>query len=339
MKTIVFFNQAAGDIVHILKIYDQLMSSSTDYTFKIVCFNNERICEVYRTLHLNNVDVSFFSHIYPSFKNLFSRRQWRKKVFMALEKIITDRNTEIYFTSIYDDFMTPYYVGILAEKGHRIYYLNHYDDCQNIFPTKNSPLKKRLILRILNYNTGIRYSMCNMSGRWIVFRYPKEIIPHMTELHPVLDSVICKKYAVKIDSNVNKTALLFTQPNRDHQLISNEEHDEIQRSVAKKLKDAGYTLVLKGHPTIGICEAVRPYADVIVPQIIPGELLDFSQVHSCYAFLSIALASTAKLGICSYSFLPLMKSHESVNYQEALSFITEIGEGKILLLNSLNEID
>lgn len=231
MKTIVFFNQAAGDIVHILKIYDQLMSSSTDYTFKIVCFNNERICEVYR------------------------------------------------------------------------------------------------------------YSMCNMSGRWIVFRYPKEIIPHMTELHPVLDSVICKKYAVKIDSNVNKTALLFTQPNRDHQLISNEEHDEIQRSVAKKLKDAGYTLVLKGHPTIGICEAVRPYADVIVPQIIPGELLDFSQVHSCYAFLSIALASTAKLGICSYSFLPLMKSHESVNYQEALSFITETGEGKILLLNSLNEID
>lgn len=161
----------------------------------------------------------------------------------------------------------------------------------------------------------------------------------MTELYPVLDSVICKKYAVKIDSNVNKTALLFTQPNRDHQLISNEEHDEIQRSVAKKLKDAGYTLVLKGHPTIGICEAVRPYADVIVPQIIPGELLDFSQVHSCYAFLSIALASTAKLGICSYSFLPLMKSHESVNYQEALSFITETGEGKILLLNSLNEID
>ena len=115
--------------------------------------------------------------------------------------------------------------------------------------------------------------------------------------------------------------MLFTQPNRDHQLISNEEHDEIQRSVAKKLKDAGYTLVLKGHPTIGICEAVRPYADVIVPQIIPGELLDFSQVHSCYAFL------------------PLMKSHESVNYQEALSFITETGEGKILLLNSLNEID
>ena len=337
MKSVVFFNQAAADIVHILKIYDQLESSG-NYNFKVICFNNKLFCEVYEALSLKNMEILYFPHNYPPFKWPFRRRSWRKKISMALDHIITDNDADIYFTSIYDDFLTPYYVGILAEKGHTVYYLNHYDDCQNISPAKNIPLNKKIFLRLLNYNTGIKYTICNMSGRWLVTRYPKERIASMIELHPTLDSQVCKKYAVKIGNCLGKTALLFTQPNRDHALISDSEYNELQYIVAQRLKDSGYPLAVKGHPALGICEDVRSFADIIIPQIIPGELLDYSQIDSCYAFITVALASTAKLNIPSYSFLPLMKTHESIYYQETISFISNTGEGKIKLLNSLKEI-
>lgn len=337
-RSVVFFCQASGDIVHILKKIDEIQNENINSSIRIFCFNNLQYSECFKFLQIKNIEAQYYSHLYPPISSPWRKFIWEKQVLNWLNNTnLIDSNQSIYFTSIYDDAATTYYVKLLLEKGIKVFYLNHYDDIQSITPVTHVKLIDRLRLLSYKFCTGIDYSLSNMANRWNVTRFPKEKY-NIIELHPVLDKNVCSKYAYKCDNTQKNKILFFSQPNRDHELISDEEYNNLHIQMLCKLKEKGYFVVLKGHPAIGLCPGTSSYADLIIPQYIPSELIDLSTFNTCMAFMTIALASSAKMGIPSYSFLPLMKEHDSLNYNGALSFIKQTGDSKVILLSHIDEI-
>lgn len=338
-KDIVFFCQAGGDIVHILKKIDDIQEETLNPSIRIFCFNNPQLLECFKFLQIKNVEVQYQPHFYPPISSPWRKFGWKKQVLKWLYQTNLINSCQVvYFTSIYDDAATTYYIKTLLEYGVRAYYLNHYDDIQSITPLRNIKLVDRIRLLSYRFCTGINYSLSNMANRWNVVRFPKEKYD-IIELHPVIDKKVCLKYAYRCDNGKKNKILFFSQPNREHDLISDEEFNAIHIQILSELKRKGYFVVLKGHPVIGLCPGTSSYADMIIPQFIPSELIDLSSFNACVAFMTIALASSAKMGIPSYSFLPLMKNHDSIFYKGACTFIRNTGDSKIVLLNNLAELN
>ena len=335
---IIFFAQAGADVVHILKEIDSLNEGAKDNCIQIVCLTPV-LYDCFKYLQLPpNVSFIYCRRLVPPIKKIWARNKWRKNVNKFLNRHVLYENvSKIYFTSVNSDPTMAYYIKICINKGCEVIYLNHYDDIQAIVPLKNPNIKERVKIWLFRYFIGLNLSWYRMGGRWNVIHFHYEDYS-ITEKRPLLDKEICKKYAYKINMGDKKAVLVFSQPNRDFDLISNKEHDHLFYKLVNTLKSKGYYVVLKGHPRLGVCQINIDQADEIIPQNISSELIDLSVFHSCYGFITIALSSAAKLGVPSYSFLPLMNDTKSQNYSDCLKFIDESGEGKIKLITSWNEI-
>jgi hypothetical protein len=339
MKDIVFFCQAPADIVHILKEYEDLKIKYADsLRVKIVCVNSKAGMEYFSNVSLEKVQVFYLEYIPISIKKFWLLYNWRKKTIDAIKDFgFLDGDRTFYFCSICDDIVTAFYMYYFYRNNKKIVYLNHYDNKQNIIPIKRETAKQIIYEKIYFLVTGIKYKFWDMSGRWDVIRFPIESVD-FNEKQPVIDSLICKKYAYRIDTGKYKNAvILFSQPNREKKLLSNDDHDKLHIQIILKLKELGYTIFTKGHPRTGICQCLKNIVDVEIPQTIPGELVDLSTFKFCIGFVSIALASSAKSGIPTYSFIPLVKNRNE-HYTKLITFVNTTSENKIKLIHSLDEL-
>jgi hypothetical protein len=339
MKDIVFFCQAPADIVHILKEYDDLKTKyADDLQVEIVCVNQRVLLDYFNNIQLNNVRISYLKYIPISLKKIWQLWNWKQKTIKSIEKLgFLSGDKTFYFCSIYDDAITLYLMKFFHDRNKEIIYLNHYDNKQNISPLEKRNIKQKIYEILFFIITGIKYKFWNMSGRWGVLRFPIENVDFQ-EKYPVLDTITCEKYAYKIMINKSEEAVIvFSQPNRERQLLTDEEYDNLHIQIVLKLKEIGYKVYAKGHPRIGLCECIKNLVDEEIPQIVPSELLDLSMFKFCIGFATIAMASSAKLGIPTYSFLPLVKDHSS-SYEELMKFSIISGDKRVKFIYSLDEI-
>jgi hypothetical protein len=339
MADIIFFCQAPADIVHILKEYDNLKTRYKDnLQIEIVCVNTKVLLDYFNNVKLEDVVVVYLEYIPISIRKIWKLWNWRKKSLKSIKELgLLNGNKTFYFCSIYDDPITSYFMYLLYKQNKEIIYLNHYDDKQNITVIKRKNIKQTIYEYLFYLVTGIKYEYRNMSGRWCPIRFPIESVDYQIK-YPVLDDTICKKYAYQIYSNdYDRTVMFFSQPNREKNFLDDKEYDDIHVHVVLKLKELGYRIYTKGHPRLGICKSIKHLVDEEIPSFIPSELLDISKFKFCIGFVTIALASSAKLGIPTYSFLPLVKKH-NINYEELLKFSIISGENKIKFIDSLEEL-
>ena len=336
---VIFLCQAAGDIVHILGEIEKFNKIESDVCIYIFCLERKHsLKSCFSLLSLNNVIIDSLLSIEPCIRYPWKRWWYRKKTTkLLINKGILSNNTIVYFTSIYDDPVTIGYLGVLIRNHCRICYLNHYDDSQNIVPLNKYSISECCKLMLYYFFTGVPLSYYSMSNRWNVLRFPKEKY-NIEEIKSKIDINICNKYSYSIGLPSKKTVLFFSQPNREKSLISDEEYNQIHFDVVEKLKALKYYIVIKGHPMLGICPINESQADLILPNKLPSELLNYKHVESCYGFMTIALATTAKLGVKTYTILPLMKDKTSLAYEGAIDYINMTGEFKINYLNDLNDI-
>jgi hypothetical protein len=340
MKDIVFFCQAPADIAHILKEYEELkVKYADDLKVTIVCVNSKAELEYFSNIKLENVYVFYLEYIPISIRKIWKLFSWKKKTIKSikdLEFLYGDKT--FYFCSIYDDVITAFHMHYLYQNRKKIIYLNHYDNEQNIIPINKITDKQIIYEKIYFLVTGIKYKFWDMSGRWNVIRFPIEDVA-FREKQVVLDSHICKKYAYKINtSKYKKAVMLFSQPNREKSLLSDDEHDKLHILVVLKLKELGYTVFTKGHPRMGICQCLKNIVDEEIPQVIPSELIDLYMFKFCIGFVSFALSSSAKLGIPAYSFISLIKSRNE-HYDGLITFTDTTSENKIKFIHSLDELE
>lgn len=326
-KTI-FICQASADIAHILKEIDTLQANDTEYKFKILCVDPV-LYDCFQLIKNVPAEIKYVPRIIPKLSRLWTLWSWRNKVktLLAFEGFC-DPDTTVYFTSVCDDPVSAYYVSFALKNGAKVKYLNHYDNIQAITPSKNATLRERFRLYLNNIFTGASFSIYNMAGRWNVLRFNYERY-NIQELHPVLDPAICAKYAYVPDTDGKRSVLFFSQPSREANLITEDEYNQIHKTMVDYLHQKGYYVVGKGHPRLGVCPSNKGQFDFEIPTVLPSELVKTDAFDCCYAFMTIALGSAAKLGVESYSFLPLMKDHESEAYKKAIKFTENSGEGKI----------
>ena len=324
MNNFILFCQTSADFPYLLKEYDELVSTNPESTIKIICLNNPIYATFFKSLNLQHAKIEFLDNLLFPLKKIWVIPWWRRKAKRRLEKVIPLNNNTYYFTSIYDDPSTNFYIHLLYKKKQKIVYLNHYDKIQNIQPLGKRSLKNYFIEFLYFLFTSIRYKYYDMSGRWNPIRFPIEDYNKIIETNPTLDKHTCEKYSCQIETsdNAKKNVLLFSQPNRDQKLISDEEYNQLHLNLVNILKQNGFKVYTKGHPRIGICPVLNNEVDGVIPQYIPGELLGLSSFSACIGFLTIALSSTAKLKIIpTYSFLPCMANNDSPVYKDALSFM------------------
>jgi hypothetical protein len=339
MKDIVFFCQAPADIVHILKEYEDLKTKyADDLQVEIVCVNSKVLLDYFNNIQLQEIKVIYLEYTPVPIKKIWKIRSWKKKVMESIKKSgFLSGDKSFYFCSICDDLLTTYFMNLLYTHNKKIVYLNHYDDTQNISALKKISAKQKLVEILYYRTTGIKYKFWNLSDRWTCIRFPIESVNFEIK-YPILDNAICKKYAYRIYPNAkDQTVLFFSQPNREKNVIDDNEHDSLNIQIISKLKDSGYKIYAKGHPRIGICNSISRLIDEEIPQFIPSELIDITMFKFCIGFVTIAMSSSAKLGIPTYSFIPLVKNHNSY-YDGLMKFMMTSGENKIKFIDSLDEL-
>lgn len=335
---IVFFCQAGADIIHILKEIETLNERIKQPRIKVICLNSFLFRSFSNIKLSDNVIIAYCRRVHPPMYTPWRKSAWLKIVETILSRHFDEDNiSRVYFTSVNDDPIGITYVCWCLKKGYQMFYLNHYDEKQAISPVKCISIKDKIRLYLYKYFTGLDFSWYRMGGRWNILHFHIENY-QVEELHPILDKTICKKFSYKICNDTKKNALVFSQPNREHELITDEEYNNLFHRLVEELKNAGYYVILKGHPILGICPTNTDQADEIIPQTLPSELIDLDVIDSCYGFLTIALSSSAKLGLLSYTILSLMNNKQSPNYYDSVNYVNETSEGKIKFLNSWKEL-
>lgn len=337
MDSVVFLCQASGDLVHILQAAHKEHVENNELAILVLCMD-EKLLESWNFLNVDYIGVRYCPRYYAPISKPFTYCHWKRSVSALINSKIVDGNKikRIYFTSIYDDPGTAYYIHILSKHNFDIIYLNHYDDKQSIVPLKHVTFKDKLRILMYRCMTGIDFKLYYMSGRWNVIRFPKENYS-FKEISSNIEPSFLKQYAFRLD-NGRRNVLVFSQPNRDYDLISDSEYDKIFYDVVIKLKESGYYVVQKGHPRLGTCHIVDSIVDYTIPASIPSELVNYDSFIGCYGYLTIALASSAKMGVNSYSILPLTKDHETAAYKGAEKFCNSTSDGKLLYVNQIDDI-
>lgn len=337
-KDVVFFCQAGADIVHILKEVDEIKKEDLLKKIRIVTLGIPLYICFKRISLPDKVSVCYIRRLNPPLKRPWKKKNWERIVDKLLLNNVLGTDVEnVYFTSVNDDPVASYYVVWCLKQGCKICYLNHYDDIQAIAPTNEVSLYDRIRLLIYNYITGLKYSWYRMGGRWNVIHFNYKTYP-ISELHPLLDKGICQKYSYKLSSQLQNAILVFSQPNREQAIISDDEYNKMFNYLVKLLKENGFYVVIKGHPVLGICPSNKEQADEEIPQILPSELIDYDVFCASIGFITIALSSAAKLGLPSYSIISLMKQTSSKNYKECVESLMTSSDNKINFLKSWNEI-
>lgn len=339
MNTYYLFCQAPADIPHILKKHDEL-SIEKGAHIEICCFNSIACYDCLASLNLNAIIKYIPFFVFP-----FKKKVWNLLFLQSIaisklsEQDIWKKDVVIYFTSIYDDPSTAFYLHLFHKKMQaKLNYLNHYDNNQNITVATNVTKKEYVVRLLLKYFTGICFEYRTMSNRWNVLRFPKECY-EIIEHKPNLDLAVCRKYAYHINNKTSKAVLLFASPNREQKFISDEEYMDLHVRIVNYLKDKGYMVYVKGHPRIGTPIEISSIVDGEIPQYISSELIELSDFSLCVGFITIALASAAKMKIIPvFSFLPLASNTHSDIYDSYLSYIEQSGDGSIKLIHSLDDL-
>lgn len=328
-KNIFIFCQAPLHIPYMLTVYDMYKNSSLKIT--IVCpFENMKI--YFDSLNLN-ARIIVLPKIDCSYKKFFLYYKYRRRFLKNLiEMDIYKENSIVFFSSVFHRLYNYYIKLYLELKLTEVRFIQI-----EKFPSmtiNKITLKKRVEKLFLFLITKIKYEYTKQ-GDHIVLRFPLENYPIK-----IIDIKICnntiEKYCYKIPtlSYDRHNVILFANPYRDP-FNTEEDYIKLHKNVCEKLKDCGYNIFLKGHPRIGLLNSVTKYADNIIPDFIPSELIDYSQFSFAFGFTSTAICN---LKIPAFSFLKLCQPVNLESYNYWIDYLNQWSNSKVTFIEDINEI-
>jgi hypothetical protein len=335
MENILIFCQAPSDFSSILQIYDEYIDQCDNFT--IVCVNHKNYAQFFKLLNLKQTHIIDIPQINISLKKIYLYRFYRKSLYNNLITYnIWRGNLTIYFTARMDDPVTAYYISLYSkDKTNKISLLSYWND--NVFINSDMPMNIKIRMILSKYLYKINFKYHHFNNRWWVPEFPiedysiniKEIKnnPHICEKY---------KYTVPIDS---KSVLLFSSPHRDGNIIDECEYNNVHILLIDKLHEAGYKIYTKGHPRMGILEAIRNKIDEIIPEYIPASLFDTSSFNACFGFNTTALCEIAlKNTSPTYSFIKLANYKNKEMLMNDVNFLKKLSNDKVIFFEEFNEI-
>lgn len=331
---IIIFCQAPADIPYVLSLYEKFKEEKV---ISVYVINVENVFKFIKGLDLKLFALVFIPYTLTSFKNIFQIIKERRRI-KALKKQYFDFviNTDIYFFSRFEDWLTSSFLNDLDKKN-SIYYIDHYDFSSEIFKKRGFGLKIFALKFVYYILTDVNFKL-EIIEKLPEFQYQKY---NIQKLIPEINNDIFDKYRYKIDvvKDTSPIVLFFISPCETviYDCVS---HDEIQRQIIKSLKQFNWTVIVKGHPRLGVPENVMDLVDVQIPSYIPAEFLEIDNVSMCLGIITSALAHFAKnTEIRTYSLLNLFefKDSNSINYYR--DYLSELSNDQIIYFQDYNDFE
>jgi hypothetical protein len=331
---IIIFCQAPADIPYLLSLYEKYKEEKV---ISVYVINVENVFKFIQSLKLNLHALVFIPYALTSFKSILQIIKERKRIKTLKKQYFNFVvNTDVYFFSRFEDWLTSSFLNVLDRKN-SIYYVDHYDFSSEIF-VKRKLNFKLLILKIVYYIlTDVSFKL-EIIEKLPEFQFQNSRIKKQI---PEINNSIFHKYRYKIDvvKDPKPIALFFISP-CEAVIYDCESHDEIQLQIVQLLKKFNWTVIVKGHPRLGVPENVMNLVDIKIPSYIPAEFVQIENVSMCLGIITSALAHFAKnteIKTCSVLNLFQFKDFNSRNsYRDYLS---ELSNDQIIYFQDYNDFE
>ncbi|MDR6762507.1 hypothetical protein J2Y38_002718 [Flavobacterium sp. 2755] len=330
----IVFCQAPADIPYVLSLYEKYKNEEV---ISIVVINVENVFKFIKSLNLNLDSLVFIPYTLKSFKNPLDIIRERKRI-IKLNKKYFDAivGTNVYFFSRFEDWLTSFFLKGLSKRN-KIYYLDHYDFSSEFFEKKKLTFKLSIYKLIYFLLTGVDFKL--------------EIIEKIPELNygkykierrvPQVNNEVFQKYQYEIDilQKIEPIVLFFVMP-CEPTIYDCESHDEIQLSIVESFKKNNWTVVIKGHPRLGVPDNIMNVIDVEIPSYIPAEFLQIKDVKMCVGIITTALAHFATSSdIKTYSLVNLFQFRKNTSSKLYTDYLSEASNNQVKFFQSFNDFE
>ncbi|MBC7915284.1 MAG: hypothetical protein H7Y07_14295 [Pyrinomonadaceae bacterium] len=331
---ITLFCQAPADISYLLTIYEKEHKSKKISIFVI---NVENLFRFLSELNLSIERLVFIPYEISTLKSLSEIFKERKRIG-NLKSIYFKNiyNQQIYFFSRFEDWLTAAFVKDLA-KNNSVIYLDHYDFSADIFKRQKYSIRALILKNIYWLLTGVDFKV-EIIEKLPEFQYEKYGIKKQK---PELDPGIFFRYGYDLKQirNNKPAVLIFVSPGNINIYDSNS-HDQIQRSIIQSLKQAGWIIVVKGHPRLGIPNNILDLVDIEIPSYVPAEFILIKDVSMCLGIITAAIVHFAKNTIVpTYSLINLFNFNKDDSPYQYKQYLSESSDEKILYFDDFDDFN
>lgn len=317
----IVFCQAPADIPYLLTLYEKYKEKRI---INVYVVNVENVFKFIESLKLNLYSLVFIPYGQLAIKNLALVFKERKRINDLNQKYFKDVvNSEIYFFSRFEDWLTSAFLTKLS-KNNSVYYVDHYDFSADLFEKRKMNFKRIILKFILYIITGAKFKL------EIIEKIPELDFKryNIKKISPDLNKSVFDKYKYQITETqtVNRIVIFFISPCEDsiYNCIS---HDSMQLKIIESFKKFNWTVVVKGHPRIGVPNNVMHLVDVEIPSYIPAEFLELPNASICTGIITSALSYfTTNTNIPTYSLINLFQFIEdglAEKYKNYLDGLTD----------------
>lgn len=331
---VIIFCQAPADVPYVLSLYEKFKDQKL---ISIYVINVENVFKFIQSLNLSLSSLIFIPYVIKSFKNVFGIIKERKRIKDLKKQYFSlVVNADVYFFSRFEDWLTSSFLDTL-EKKNSVYYIDHYDFSSELY-IKQKLNFKLLSLKIIYYILTDLIFKLEIIEKLPEFQYQKYNIKKEI---PEINNDIFYKYRYKIE-NVNgkkPIALFFISP-CETVIYDCESHDKTQLQIVELLKQFNWTIIVKGHPRLGVPENVMNLIDVQIPTYVPAEFVQIKNVNMCLGIITSALAHFAKnTKIKTYSVLNLFKFKDSNSVKLYRNYLMELSNDQIIYFQDLQDFE
>lgn len=301
----IVFCQAPADIPYFLTLYEKYKEKKI---ISVYVVNVENVFKFLDSLKLNLHSLVFIPYGQLSIKNFYLIIKERKRINFLNKKYFDNIvNYNIYFFSRFEDWLTSAFLSKLA-KNNSVFYVDHYDFSADLFENKKMNFK-RLILKLVLYivtDTNFRLTVVEKIPEFDFKKY------NIKRIAPDLDNSVFHQFKYKMTDvkKLNPIVIYFISPCEDS-IYDAESHDSIQLQIVETFKKLNWTVMVKGHPRLGVPENIISLIDIQIPSYIPAEFLEIPQVSIYVGIITASLAHFAKNSeISTYSLINLFQFKE-----------------------------
>lgn len=330
----IIFCQAPADIPHVLSLYEK---HKNEEAISIFVINVENVFKFIKALNLNLDSLVFIPYTLKSFKNPLQIIRERKKIIKLNKQYFNPvADTNIYFFSRFEDWLTSSFLKALSKKN-RIYYLDHYDFSSELFVRRKLTFKLRIYKLVFYILTGVDFKL-EIIEKIPEFNYSKYKIER--RVSEVNNEIFQKyKYEIDISQKTKPIVLLFVMP-CESTIYDSESHDEIQLKIVESFKNTNWTIVVKGHPRLGVPENIMNIVDVEIPSYIPAEFLELKDVKMCSGIITAALAHFATgSNIKTYSLINLFQFKKDTYPKLYRDYLSGLSNNEVLFFENYNDFE
>jgi hypothetical protein len=315
----VLFSQAPADIQYVLSLYDKYKNK---YKILIVVVNVKNNYKYFESLNLG-VRVDFIPLVGQNKKLEFLKYVFKlRTIYSVLFKNISD--AEVYFFSKNYDYVTAFFIEKLM-KNNTIYFYDIYKiDGEELGGYKYT--LKKLIIKFL-FGINIKFFSLPPS---IAYQYKFD----NKNVHQISSVNSAKLYKYRIKKINNKKNLLLFESNGE-QSEDFLNYKENMMTILNELKDR-YNIYIKPHPRLGYSQILNKYKVNVIPDYIPGELVDTKDFDIVLGIDSSSIAIIKHHN--KYSLINLFEFKDDTRKQYLKEYLDNLSIKNILYIKNIKSI-